>query len=296
MARSRPTDDDELFAGPPADFVAARRRLVARLRQDGRAGEARALARRRKPTVALWAANQAARRAPAVVTRLLHAVDRVKTAQLAGRPELRDAMEAQRTSLEELVGAARQAIGAAGLRVTQEILGRVSATILGAAIDTEGRVDLRAGRLLQERSAPGFEAFGDAVDTTRARPARPSRARATPRPRADQTREPRSAPRAPVVALDAAIRAREARQRAEAERDDRVRHAAELETTAERRDADVRAAAQALGSAERQVRDARARLAEARRTAAVARRAARRARKHAEQAARKLSGRRARDR
>lgn len=300
MAKARP-DDDELFRVPPAEFVRARNRLVARLRARDRAGDARALARLRKPTVALWAANQAARGDAAAVTRLVQAVDRVKAAQLGGRHDLRDAMEAQRAALDELIASARQAIGAAGVRVTPELLGRVSATLLGAAIDAGARAELRAGRLLGERAAPGFEAFGEAVGRVpRRRPARPPRA-ATPVARTVATDGAgKSPPRASVVALDAALRARAARETADAERDARARHAAELESTAERRQADARGAERQLAAARRDVREAAARLTRARRSAAEARRAAERARREAEQAARaadrRVSRTRARDR
>ena len=293
MAKTRPADD-ALFDVPPAEFVRERNRLVARLRASGQGDDARALGRLRKPSVALWAANRAARSEPAAVARLIQAVDRVKAAQLGGRQDLRDAMESQRSTLDELIASARRAIGAAGARATPEVLVRVSATLLGAAIDANARADLRAGRLLDERAAPGFEAFGDAVASVPARRAeRPARApkRAPPAPRPGPSER-----RAPVVALDAAIRAREARQKAEAERDERARHATELEATAERRSGEARTAETELAAARRQVRDAGARVTRTRRTAAEARRAAQRARREAERAARTVSGPRARAR
>lgn len=293
MAKTRPADD-ALFDVPPAEFVRERSRLVARLRADGRGDDARALARLRKPSVALWAANRAARSEPATVTRLIQAVDRVKAAHLGGRQDLRDAMESQRATLDELIASARRAIGAAGVRATPELVARVSATVLGAAIDADARADLRAGRLLHERAASGFEAFGDAVGRVPTRRAeRPAR---TPKPARVPDRPELSQRRASVVALDAAIRAREARENAEAERDERARRAAELEATAERRAEEARAAETELATARRQVREAGARVTRARRVAAEARRAARRAQGEAERPARKVSGARARGR
>jgi hypothetical protein len=286
MAKAR-APDDELFTVAPAEFVRERHRVATRLRAGGRADDARAVARLRKPTVALWAANQAARGAAAAVGRLIQAVDRVKPAQLAGRQGLRDAMEAQRAALDELIAVARRAIGETGLRTNPELLGRVSATLLGAAIDAGARDDLRAGRLLDERPAPGFEAFGDAVASAPARPAPAAPAR--PRPPSK-----RSASADAVVALDEAIRAREARRKAEAARDELADRAAALDAAAQGRESEARAAAEALAALRRQVRAAVTRVTQTRHAAATARREAERMRRDAERAARKLSGPRAR--
>ena len=126
MGKARPADDS-LFTVPPAAFTLERNRLVRTLRADGRADEAKTIARLRKPTVAVWAANQAARGEPAAVARLIQAVDRVKAAQLGGRQDLREAMESQRATLDELLGAARERITAEGVRVTPQVLVRLSA-------------------------------------------------------------------------------------------------------------------------------------------------------------------------
>ena len=58
---------DDLFALPPAEFIAARDALAKRLKADGdatRAAEVKAL---RRPSVAAWAVNQVARRKPELV-------------------------------------------------------------------------------------------------------------------------------------------------------------------------------------------------------------------------------------
>ena len=158
MARRPP--DDPLFLVPPAQFTAERKRLAAELRARGDVPAARAIEKLRKPTVALWAANQAARADREGIDRLLQSVDRVKASTPARSTELRAALTRQREALAGLLEAARNAVTSSGVRVTPELTSRVSATLTAAAVDRAARADLRAGRLREERAAPGFEVFG----------------------------------------------------------------------------------------------------------------------------------------
>src|SRR5919109_5022204 len=112
MSRARrPEWDDSLFQVPPADFVAARKRLVAELRGRGLAAEARAAAELRKPSVALWTANQVVRADRNAVDRLVQAVDRLKTAQVTRPTDLREAIARQREAIDALMASARTALG-----------------------------------------------------------------------------------------------------------------------------------------------------------------------------------------
>ena len=158
MARRAP--DDPLFVVPPARFTAERKRLAAELRARGDGPAARAIEELRKPTVALWAANQAARADRAGVDRLLQSVDRLKASTPGRSTELRATLARQREALTGLLEAARNAIASIGVRVTPELTARVSATLTAAAVDRAARAELRAGRLREERAAPGFEVFG----------------------------------------------------------------------------------------------------------------------------------------
>jgi len=165
---------DDLFRVPPAEFVRARNREVERLRAAGSTRAARVVHTLKKPTPALWAANQVAREQRAAIGRLLTTVERLRRAQLGGRADVREATDAQRAALDELTRAARARLEAAELRATPNVLARVSATLLGAAVDPDARDDLRAGRLTAERAAPGFEIFASAprARLTRARSSR----------------------------------------------------------------------------------------------------------------------------
>jgi hypothetical protein len=295
MARRRTDDDDALFRVSPADFVSARNRVVGALRAAGKRDEASAIARLRKPSPVLWATNQIARDATRVLDRLLEAVDRLKRAQLAGRDDLRAATDAQRSALETLIAAAREKLRAIGVRESPALLARVSATLLGAAVDPAVRDDLRAGRLTEERGAPGFEAFAGVSPRAvhharRSSPGAKTPSPSLPRPSAAPRRrdEPRPARAARnVVTLERAIRARDAQRAAEADRDERERQANVLDATAAQRRADVQAAETAVAEILRQLREARQRVTEARRAAATAAHAARRAHADADRAARK---------
>ncbi|MBI2207749.1 MAG: hypothetical protein HYU41_28280 [Candidatus Rokubacteria bacterium] len=177
MARAKRDDASAaLFRVPPAEFVAARRRLVTELRAAKRDADAKA-ARLRKPTVALWAANQAAHTNRHAVDALLDAVRRLKQAHL-GRGDLRGAIDAQRTALDGLTASAREQLGAIAHAATPEIVARVSATLLASAVDPGAHDALRAGQLTGERPAPGFEAFGAGVVKAPTRAARGARSRA----------------------------------------------------------------------------------------------------------------------
>ena len=63
-----PTDPaDELYTASPSDFIRLRDALVRKLRSAGQDSIAAAVQPLRKPTLAIWALNQAARNGPANV-------------------------------------------------------------------------------------------------------------------------------------------------------------------------------------------------------------------------------------
>ncbi len=62
---------DRLFTADPAAFVASRDELATRLKAESRSEEAAEIRGLRRPTVAAWAVNQAARGHPADVEELL---------------------------------------------------------------------------------------------------------------------------------------------------------------------------------------------------------------------------------
>jgi hypothetical protein len=115
----------------------------------------------RRPTIVVRALNEAARRDSRTVARLLEAVDRLRRAQVAGR-RVAEATAEQRAALKGLLDRARAVLAESDRQPTPAVVRRLTATVLGAVADRQGRADLRHGRLRQEYGAPGFGIFADA--------------------------------------------------------------------------------------------------------------------------------------
>jgi len=247
------------YAVPLSEFTATRNRLVAELRQSGRADEARALARTRKPSAPLWAVNRLATREGRSLTALFDAVARVRKTQLRDPRAAAEALRAQRAALDTLVTRGKQILTDAGLAASQPALRRLSDTLMGAAVDQDHAKALRRGELTEELHAPGFEAF--------------SGSRVPAQPRLRLVRSAAASTRAPRVDREeSAARVAEQRQRSvEAER---------LTREAEER-------ARELSALESEKTDARARLSDVERRLQAARHAARRAAAAAKRALRK---------
>ena len=139
-----------LFAVPPAEFTKERDALVRELREKGKADEAKEVAALRKPTAALWIANQLARLAPDEVKALIHATERLRKGD-----DLREAMRQQREALAKLVDAAGRAALEAGTQPSLALQRRVQNTVQAAAATAPDA--LREGTLEHELEPVGFE-------------------------------------------------------------------------------------------------------------------------------------------
>src|SRR5205823_4101481 len=100
----------DLFAVEPSGFVHARDALAKELRAAGREAEAKEVTALRRPTAAVWAVNQLARKNRAELEQFIDASDRVRHAQVRGASgdDLRSAMAAQRGALAKLEQAAAE--------------------------------------------------------------------------------------------------------------------------------------------------------------------------------------------
>jgi len=226
----------DLFAVPPDEFVSARSALAKELRDAGHAEEAKEVAALRRPTAAVWAVNQLARRSPSELEELLDASERVEKAQLRGAPgdELRQAMAEQRAALAKLERAAEQVMRGAGIQPSAAALRTVQSTVQAAATGSrEMRDDLRYGTMREALEPAGFETLLGAGVT------RPPK---TPVP----------ARKARKAATDSKAAEREAKQRA--------RKAAQLERRLRTLEAKAEAAEHAAKKARGAVDSARAEL------------------------------------
>jgi hypothetical protein len=253
---------DALRAVPPRDFVGARNALAAQLAKDGKAAEARQVARLRRPSPVAWALNRAAAARPRELGALVDAVDRLRRAQLGGG-DLRAAMERYRSAFEPLVRGAGQALREAGAAVSAALDRRIRSTLLAAVTDRGLRADLEAARLADEHAEPGFAVLsggpvpaGFLLDRPRkkhsAGPAKPTPAKPAPA---------KPAPARPAPASDPGETRRLAREQARA-----AQLAAREEQRATRA---ARSLAQQADRAERAAQAAERRVAAMRRALAA---------------------------
>ena len=220
---------DDLYGLPLDRFVPERGKLARELRAAGNRDEAAQVAKLRKPSLAAWAVNQLVRTQRRAVRDLFEAGDELRAAHSAlldGSGEggaLRAAAERERAAVGSLA-----------------VIDRVADTLHAAALDDEGREQVRAGRLERELRHVGL---GMAVVPTRA----PRRA-AGRRGKTSQKTKPRRTAGPPTeVRATAAAKAAEADARRRAERAKRT-----LEVSERRRDRAaeaLRAADEALAKA-----------------------------------------------
>jgi hypothetical protein len=274
---------DRLYGLPLEAFVAERDALAKELRADGRREEANGVKALRRPTVAAWAVNQAVRTQRPAAEELWAAGDELIAAQgalLEGRGDaraLRAAADRETAALDALVDAARGLLTGSGRDLGEATIERVRETLHAAAVESEAREEVAAGRATRERAHAGLGGFEAAAEVPA--PPRPSSA-----PERGVGREPgrpalggrarrgrRAAPAAePERAADRradAARERAERQAAEREEAERRRAAARQVAEAER---GLRAADDAVAKAQRAAERAAERLEAARAAAAEA--------------------------
>ncbi len=147
-------------------FTPERNALARRLRQEGRRDQAAEVAKLRKPSVAAWAVNQIVRTQKREVGALFKTGDRLASAQaglLAGRGDpsaLRDAVEAERAAVDELVERAGGLLSAAGAELSTARLEQVRETLHAAALDEHARTQVRGGCLERELRHVGLGSLG----------------------------------------------------------------------------------------------------------------------------------------
>lgn len=261
MATEAPDDlADRLYGLELDEFTPARDAAAKELRKEKRRDEAAVVAKLRKPSAAAWLVNRLARERPEDVDALLEAGEALRDAQeraVAGEGaggDLREAADAERRAVDELVRAARE-LEPGGRKPSQAALEQVRATLHAAAADPTVREGVRAGRLVREVAAGGAWPFADPADE----PVLPAE------PRPERRKAPARGDRKPDADERKKARQEEARQRDEektaAEERRQAEQARRKELTVARRESDARR--RARERAERRAHDAEARAAEA---------------------------------
>ncbi len=144
-----PTEAADLYVLPLAQFTAARDHLSQRLKTEGDDEEAKRVAKLRKPSVAAWALNRAARNHPDLVSRLVDSHRELR--QAGSRQAVEGASENRRKAVGALTEVAMAELDAGSLQTRD----RINRTLLAVATDAQGEADLAAGTLVRELEPSG---------------------------------------------------------------------------------------------------------------------------------------------
>lgn len=259
---------DDLFAGPPDRFVAAREALVKDLKREGRSDDAATVHAFRRPTAAVAGINQMARARPDQLAALVAAGADVESRQHSGpdgSDKLRAASRRRRALLDELTEIAATLTGR-----PESTRANIAATLDAASLDAALQDELVRGRLTAEL-ATQVRFFGELADDAPGPPRTPrvTKRRAPVAPAPDEL----AARRAATALADARTHAEEAEGELR-DADTGVRDAQRGLDAAHRRAADLE---EALADARRAVIDAKRQVTEAARAQTRARAGQRRA-------------------
>jgi hypothetical protein len=146
-------DSQGLYSLPLSEFTTARDRLAQQLRSNGRAEEADLVARLRKPSVAAWALNLAARHHPAAVAELLESHRRLRQAE--SNEAMQEASLMRTRAVTALTDSAMSELQQQGHAASGPTRDRVNRTLLAVATDPDGEADLLSGTLVKELQPSG---------------------------------------------------------------------------------------------------------------------------------------------
>src|SRR5687767_13381619 len=151
-----PSDIDALFKLPLPEFTAARNTLAARLKKEGRTGEAERVKAMPKPPATAWAVNQLFWRHRKEMERLLTIGEKVRVAQ-TGRPaDLRRLLDERRTVVSSLTNRAADILVDAGHAASQDAKRRMAINLESLAAWGHSNGESQAGRLTADLEPLGF--------------------------------------------------------------------------------------------------------------------------------------------
>ncbi len=148
---------DELYAGPPGEFVARRDRFATEARGAGNRILAAAIKALRRPTVGAWYLNSASRAGLASLRELLDLGENLRQAQASGDFAAFRELAAQRGHLETRVLRDLAAhLAEQGISATPAGLDEARATLGAALADPAVEALLAAGRVDRPYTYAGF--------------------------------------------------------------------------------------------------------------------------------------------
>src|SRR4051812_40950515 len=148
-----PEGEDEiarLLAVPLGDFVEERKRLATQLKSLGRRDEAQAIAKLPKPSSALWAINQLARREPAAIRRLAKLTVAMQAGPRHAPDDYAQRLAEHRDVLRSLREAAERILVDAKIGVNPALLERIIHTLRTGMAEDDTRDAIEKARLLSE--------------------------------------------------------------------------------------------------------------------------------------------------
>jgi hypothetical protein len=208
-----PEIEDDLYALPLEEFIAARGQAAKDLRKAGDKEAAARVAKLPKPTPPAWVANQVARERPDLIGALLDAGAALRAAQDAamaggGAGALREATLNERHAIDEVMRVAVK-LKPGGKALSRPMADRLRTTLHAAAGDPALRAALSAGRLTGEAQAGGAWPFAigaeDAPAVELPKPKAKKKPKEDPDERAERERAEREAAEA-RKALEAQLR------------------------------------------------------------------------------------------
>lgn len=263
---------DELYAAPPADFVAVRDEAVRAAKERGDKEFAAAAGRLRRPTRAAWLANLLARHRREQLDGLLELAGSLAAAQ---RTLDGDALRALSSRRRQLVAAMAREAGRlardAHEAVNDSVLRELGDILEAALADPVAADEVRSGRLTRTISYSGFGPAADPGATPTPRPAAPVDAPAGAAPdvaeraEGERLRAERRADLDAAESADAAARERRAAAEAaheravtahEAARDRVTARTAELDAAQKQERSTAAAGREASAAARSAARDA----------------------------------------
>jgi hypothetical protein len=249
---------DELYAVPPAGFIAARDARVAELKGDDRE-LAEAVKALRRPSPVAWAVNLLARDGD--LADLLALGERLRAAQESADRQAITALAKERRELVRTLSSRAGELAAdAGRALSSGVLDEVAETLQAAMADAAAGVAVRSGRLLRGLQSVGFEPVdleGAVAVPEEGATAPKAAGRRGPRAVVDPEAELRRARKEADAAVADARRAVERAEDGTRELADRAaevdRRREELETEVDDLERELRDAKRGLAEAEREL-------------------------------------------
>ena len=146
-----------LYAVPPEEFMAERKRLVAAAKADSDPAVAKEIGTLRKPSLAAWAVNLLAREAPDLVDGLADLGGRMRAAQGRLDTDTLTSLRPERDQLlEEVVRTTVRLVADAGRTCSAAAQQDVRATAIAALADEQAMTAMASGQLARPLSYSGF--------------------------------------------------------------------------------------------------------------------------------------------